>query len=135
MSFYGTTTRSDDLHGSFQGRPVIVSEVDGAISIRFADERQHRNVYSSGVYSSELDGLLNSVPIVPVDNTRAGRFGRHYRKHQLRYSLLLWTIIIITLVINLVPYYNEKDKNPPICESDRNYAVAVISSMFFGMFG
>ncbi|KAH7042854.1 hypothetical protein BKA57DRAFT_470606 [Linnemannia elongata] len=139
MSFYGATTWSDGVRGTYQGHPVIVSETNGIIHIRNADvERGNIYVYSS----DELAGLLDSGPRVhggntcSIGSTRSGRYAQHYRQHRMRYSLLWWAILIIALVVILGPYYYEEHKKTPsICESDLSYPAAVILSMFFGVFG
>ncbi|KAK3839480.1 MAG: hypothetical protein JOS17DRAFT_798946 [Linnemannia elongata] len=113
MSFYAATTRNNGLYGSVQGRPVLVSEADGTIRIRFTNERRCIDLH-----------------------TLSERFAQRYRQHPLSNSRSWWVIFFIALVVILGPYYYVKNKeNPPICESDRSYPTAVLLSMFLGVFG
>ncbi|KFH70283.1 hypothetical protein MVEG_03134 [Podila verticillata NRRL 6337] len=123
MSYYGATTRGNELHGSLNGQSVRVVVTGGQVRIHPHDERRSRNAYDS----AELGGLLRSVLDLPVDDTYSGRVARNIHK----WMCLSISLITLTVVLGLY-YYNKNKTNPPTCESDRSYPATIFLSIFLG---
>ncbi|KAF9141762.1 hypothetical protein BGX30_004177 [Mortierella sp. GBA39] len=117
------------------------------------------NTAPAGAHDQESQALLNNHQVnnTEANDTFYGRTFVHVHTHRKRY-FFLWLLAAVTAVTTVVGlyFYEHKHKRhtppsgdegklvegllaslrpPSVCESDRSYPVAIILSIFLGVFG